>query len=32
MVRAGNDSVTQFYEKLGFERLDVAVLGKRLVP
>ena len=32
MVRTGNDAVTQFYEKLGYERQEVSVLGKRLVP
>ncbi|WPR65655.1 GNAT family acetyltransferase [Glutamicibacter protophormiae] len=32
MVRTGNDAVTQFYEKLGYERQKVSVLGKRLVP
>ena len=30
MVRAGNDAVLAFYEKLGYEVSDVVVLGRRL--
>lgn len=29
MVRSGNDAVLGFYERLGYERQDVVVLGKR---
>ncbi len=32
MVRTENDGVINFYEKLGFEHQEVAVLGKRLSP
>lgn len=30
MVRAGNDVVASFYERLGYERSAVTVLGRRL--
>lgn len=30
MVRSGNAPVIAFYERLGYERSDVAVLGRRL--
>lgn len=31
MVRRGNDGVLEFYDELGYEPVDVAMVGKRLI-
>ena len=30
MVRTGNEPVLEFYERLGYEKNEVVVLGRRL--
>ncbi|NLY63437.1 MAG: GNAT family acetyltransferase [Alcaligenaceae bacterium] len=32
LVRAGNSQVVDFYERQGYEKSDVLMLGKRLIP
>lgn len=32
LVRAGNSQVVDFYEQQGYEKADVFMLGKRLIP
>jgi hypothetical protein len=32
MVRPGNEEVLGFYDAVGYERFDIAMTGKRLIP